>query len=40
MALTGNEPISAQNLKDVLAPIVSRIEALENNSGGGVPLIM
>lgn len=39
MALTGNEPISAQNLKDVLAPIVSRIEALENSGGGVLPAV-
>lgn len=34
MALTGNEPISAENLKAVIAPLMERIEALESGGGG------
>lgn len=36
--LIGNEPISAANLKAVIAPLVARIEALEAGGGGGVHL--
>lgn len=35
MALTGNEPISAENLKAALAPILDRLDALESGGGGG-----
>ena len=34
-ALTGDEPISAGNLRAALAPIYERLDALENGGGGG-----
>ena len=36
-ALTGDEPISAANLKAALAPIYERLDALESGGGGGFP---